>query len=162
MNVIPITSPPHIGKIINSKSDSMWIADVTFPAPAVAGYISWGDIWDHPLINTERLYMIGPDGDLLWCGEIGEHHIWKMTLTIYKTNIIVDFIGDDIVYKSYDTADSSVDIGYLDFTQGSHIVYSALGYNSQCEDAPKPEEMDVFLQTPTFRLIRQGNDFWFE
>lgn len=132
----------------------IWSAVVTFPGDSVAGYLSWGNMWvDYPA----GMFVMTPEGDVKWDFASGEHHIWIMVMTLYENSFRIAVIDNARIYMSKEYKG----FGYLNMNEGTHEVSSAFASEPYPTEKP-PYEMDIYIVTSPFKVVRQGNNFWFE
>lgn len=143
-----------------------WTADVIFPSDYIGGFISWGDTWGDDPLSGDVMPIIGPPdnpGVDIWRNNKGLNTVWELEMKIYRDDIHFWFHstthGLHATYWSSDVIDA---FGYEDILQGKHFIFSAFGSDETPYGEPSVYDMDIFIRTSPFYLVRDGADFWFE
>lgn len=132
-----------------------WEADVTFPGDGVAGWFEWDDIFNS--LYWPGVMAPSPDLQQKWCFAEGEHHIWKMILIIYPYSVEFHAYVDAGLIRT-ETSDHT---GFYDMKDGYHEVYSAFASEPTCTDL-SIFEMERYLETEKFKMVKTGDNIWFE
>ena len=166
-----------------------WTADVIFPADGIIGYIDWSDTWAgaeglQPTINPGstlsmlltmnpgstlcKLAIMSPEGKGYWCGEKGLDTTWEMEMKIYRDDMHFSFrstthgVHDEFWLSEYS---SGAQFGYNNIIDGSHDIASFFA-SDECNcnryDCGGFSDYEIQIQTPAFKLVKDGANFWFE